>query len=97
VDPVTLSDAVFETLAAEVPSTRVSTNGSDVEIVDVLAAVFELSKTAARKLVQQGAVSVNGAKLAADAATVPLSDAVRGRWMLVSKGAREIAVVQLAD
>jgi tyrosyl-tRNA synthetase len=97
VDPVTLSDAVFETLAAEVPSTRVSTNGSDVEIVDVLAAVFELSKTAARKLVQQGAVSVNGAKLAADAATVPLSDAVRGRWMLVRKGAREIAVVQLAD
>ena len=96
VDPSTLSDAVFETLAAEMPSTRVSGSDDGVEIVDVLAAVFDLSKTAARKLVQQGAISVNGAKLAHDATSVPTSEAIRGRWMLVRKGGREIAVVQLA-
>ncbi len=95
VDPSALSDAVFEILASEVPSTHVKPGADGVEIVDVLAAVFDLSKTAARKLVQQGAVSVNGAKLASDATTVPAGDAVRGRWMLVRKGGREIAVVQL--
>jgi hypothetical protein len=38
---------------------------------------------------------VNGAKLATDATTVPVGGAVRGRWMLVRKGARDIAVVEL--
>jgi len=71
--------------------------GAAVEIVDVLAEVFALSKTAARKLVQQGAVSVNGAKLAGDVTTVPASDAVREKWILVRKGGREIAVVHLGN
>lgn len=96
VDPGTLSDVVFETLAAEVPSTTVRAGRTGVEIVEVLAAVFDLSKTAARKLVQQGAISVNGARVSVDATTVPAADAVRGRWMLVRKGGREIAVVQLS-
>jgi tyrosyl-tRNA synthetase len=90
-DAHALSDAVFATLAAEMPSVRVQSRSLD--IVEVLAEAFALSKTAARKLVQQGAISVNGAKLAADASTVAMADAVRGRWLLVRKGAREIAVV----
>jgi tyrosyl-tRNA synthetase len=90
-DAHALSDAVFATLAAEMPSVRVQSGSLD--IVEVLAEAFALSKTAARKLVQQGAISVNGAKLAADASTVAMADAVRGRWLLVRKGAREIAVV----
>jgi tyrosyl-tRNA synthetase len=90
-DAHALSDAVFATLAAEMPSVRVQSGRLD--IVEVLAEAFALSKTAARKLVQQGAISVNGAKLAADASTVAMADAVRGRWLLVRKGAREIAVV----
>jgi tyrosyl-tRNA synthetase len=95
VDVHALSDEVFAMLAAEVPSARFSATET-VDIFDVLADVFGLSKTAARKLVQQGAVSVNGGKLAADATAVPLSDAVREKWLLVRKGGREIAVVQLA-
>jgi tyrosyl-tRNA synthetase len=91
-DAHVLSDAVFATLAAEMPSVRVQA-GADLDIVEVLAEAFALSKTAARKLVQQGAISVNGAKLAGEATHVPMSEAVRGRWMLVRKGAREIAVV----
>jgi tyrosyl-tRNA synthetase len=95
-DANALSDAVFEVLAAEMPSVRVAGGASGrVDVVDVLAAAFDLSKTAARKLVQQGAVSVNGAKLAADTVSVPTNEAVRGRWMLVRKGGREVAVVQL--
>jgi tyrosyl-tRNA synthetase len=93
----TLSDKVFKVLASEMPCVRVSgASKRDVEVVDVLAEAFALSKTAARKLVQQGAVSVNGAKLAGEATTVPVTDAVRGRWLLVRKGGREIAVVELA-
>lgn len=90
-DAHALSDDVFATLAAEMPSVRVQ--GASLDIVEVLAEAFALSKTAARKLVQQGAISVNGAKLAADSSTVAMADAVRGRWLLVRKGAREIAVV----
>lgn len=88
-----LSDAVFTMLAAEMPSVRVQAGANAWDIVAVLAEAFALSKTAARKLVQQGAISVNGAKLAGDATHVAMSEAVRGRWMLVRKGAREIAVV----
>ena len=93
-DAHVLSDAVFATLASEMPSVRVQASAGDLDIVEVLAEVFALSKTAARKLVQQGAISVNGAKLAGEATHVPMGEAVRGRWMLVRKGAREIAVVE---
>jgi tyrosyl-tRNA synthetase len=93
-DAHVLSDAVFATLAAEMPSVRVRSGAAELDIVEVLAEAFGLSKTAARKLVQQGAISVNGAKLASEATHVPMGEAVRGRWMLVRKGAREIAVVE---
>lgn len=93
-EAASLSDAVFTMLAAEMPSVVVPPGGDSVDIVEVLAQGFGLSKTAARKLIQQGAVSVNGGKLGAEATTAPIADAVRGRWMLVRKGAREIAVVE---
>ena len=40
-------------------------------------------------------MAVNGAKCAPDATEVAVSDAVRGRWLLVRKGAREIAVAEI--
>ncbi len=92
-DAHALSDEVFTMLAAEMPSVSVAPSAEGVDIVAVLAEAFGLSKTAARKLVQQGAVSVNGEKLGAEATHAPASAAVRGKWMLVRKGAREIAVV----
>lgn len=91
-----LGDDVFVMLAAEMPSRRVAAEDAGVNVVDALAAAFDVSKTAARKLVQQGAVSVNGAKLAGDASHAAAETAVRGRWMLLRKGAREIAVLDLA-
>lgn len=95
-DVQALGDDVFAMLAAEMPSQRVAAADGGVAVVDALAAAFDVSKTAARKLVQQGAVSVNGVKLAADATHAPADAAVRGRWMLLRKGAREIAVLELA-
>lgn len=95
-DAHALSDEVFTMLAAEMPSVAVTPSAEGVDVVEVLAQAFALSKTAARKLVQQGAVSVNGTKLGAEATHVAQADAVRERWMLVRKGAREIAVVEMA-
>lgn len=95
-DANALNDEVFATLAAEMPSVRLPASGAALDVIAVLEEAFTLSKTAARKLVQQGAVSVNGAKLAPDATSVPRGDAVRGRWLLVRKGGRDIAIAEIA-
>jgi hypothetical protein len=40
-------------------------------------------------------VSVNGDKLGADVTALSPGNAVRGRWYLVRKGAREVAIVEI--
>ncbi len=95
-DAYALDDAVFASLAAEMPSVRVVPEDQMVDLVVLLEQAFALSKTAARKLIEQGAVSVNGAKLGADSQRVPVGEAVRGKWFLVRKGGRDIAVGEVA-
>lgn len=94
VEAGTISDDVFRTLAHEIPSVRVTTQSLDV--LAVLETAFGQSRSAGRKLLQQGAVTVNGAKLGADGVSVPADQAVRGRWFLVRKGGRDVAVAELA-
>ena len=89
--------ALFEMLEPELPSVRTSAVDGAVDVVAALADAFTLSRGAARKLIQQGGVSVNGAKLAADATTVAAADALHGRWLLLRKGQRDIALARLAD
>jgi tyrosyl-tRNA synthetase len=97
-DAHALSDAVYQTLAHEMPSAGLRRDeAGGLDVVALLETAFGLSRTAARKLIQQGGVSVNGGKLAADATTVPAGDAVRGKWLLVRKGGRDIAVGVLAE
>jgi tyrosyl-tRNA synthetase len=93
-DPGTIADDVYEMLAAEIPGVR-TPNAAELDVLGVLEGAFELSRSAGRKLVQQGAVTVNGEKLAAEALTVPRAKAVRGRWFLVRKGARDIALADV--
>jgi tyrosyl-tRNA synthetase len=90
-----LSGEVFETLAAELPHVLMRRTDGGVNIVEALEQAFALSRTAARKLIQQGAVHVNGDKLAAEAQTVDAVDAVHGRWFLLRKGGRDVALVEL--
>jgi tyrosyl-tRNA synthetase len=94
-DAHALDDAVFATLAAEMPSVQVTPAEGRVDLISLLESAFALSRSAARKLVQQGGVAVNGTKCAADATEVAVSEAVRGRWLLLRKGAREIAVAEI--
>ncbi len=94
VDARELHADVFETLMAEIPCARFPAE-APVQVLDALERAFGLSRTAARKLLQQGAVSVNGEKLGADAQTIDAAGAAHGRWFLLRKGAREIAVLEL--
>jgi tyrosyl-tRNA synthetase len=94
IDAGTIADEVYATLAAEIPCALYS-NAAELSVLDVLESAFELSRSAGRKLVQQGGVTVNGEKLSADALTVPRDKAVRGRWFLVRKGGRDIAIADV--
>ena len=94
VDPRELHADVFETLMAEIPCARFPAE-APLELLDALEQAFGLSRTAARKLLQQGAVSLNGEKLGADTVTIDAAGAAHGRWFLLRKGAREIAVLEL--
>jgi tyrosyl-tRNA synthetase len=94
IDAAAIADDVYATLAAEIPSVKYP-KAPELAVLDVLEGAFELSRSAGRKLVQQGGVTVNGEKLAADALTVPRDRAVRGRWFLVRKGGRDIALADV--
>jgi tyrosyl-tRNA synthetase len=94
IDAGAIGDEVYATLAAEIPSVKYA-GAAELSVLDVLEGAFELSRTAGRKLVQQGGVSVNGEKLSADSLTVPRDKAVRGRWFLVRKGGRDIALADV--
>jgi tyrosyl-tRNA synthetase len=94
-DARALSGDVYSMLAAEIPHAVTHGAGGSVNVIEALEKAFGLSRTAARKLIQQGAVSVNGEKLAADAQTVDMASAVHGRWFLLRKGGRDVAVVEL--
>jgi len=92
-DPRTIAAEVFEMLSREIP--LVALPDADVDVLTVLEQAFAQSRGAGKKLLQQGAVMVNGEKIAADAPMVAASTAVHGRWFLVRKGARDIALVKL--
>ena len=93
-DPASIADEVYETLAAEIPSMR-QPKAAALDVLDVLEQALGQSRSAGRKLVQQGSVTVNGEKLDATSLTVPRDRAVRGRWFLVRKGGRDIALADV--
>ncbi len=94
VDARDLSADVFLTLTNEIPCARFPGAGA-INVLDALERAFALSRTAARKLLQQGAVSVNGEKLGAEMLEIDAAGAVHERWFLLRKGARDIAVLEM--
>jgi tyrosyl-tRNA synthetase len=97
-DAAALSPAALEALRAEVPFAEVARadDSSGVEVIDLLvAAGLAASKGAARRLVEQGGVSVNGAKVSADQKTVDGGQLLAGGYLLLKKGARDYALVKV--
>jgi len=91
-DPTTLSEPVLRALSEEVPfaESREAAGLADALVTLKLAA----SKGAARRLVEQGGVYLNGQRATADtnlAAAKPLA----GGYHVVRKGAREYGLIRL--
>ena len=85
-------------IADDVPSTAIAAaefDGDGLGIVDLVARVIGASKSEARRLVQQGGVSVNDRKIADASARLTRADALDGRAFLLRKGARQRFVVRL--
>jgi tyrosyl-tRNA synthetase len=86
-------------IAGDVPSTSIPASefdGSGLNVVDVVARVTTVSKSEARRLVQQGGVSVNDRKIADANARLTRADALDGRVFLLRKGSRQRFVIRLA-
>ncbi|WP_315096925.1 tyrosine--tRNA ligase [uncultured Cellulomonas sp.] len=85
-DAATLSAAV-----AELPSTR----GAAGDLVaDLLAATGVVtSKGAARRAIAEGGASVNNARVTSEDAVLGTEDLLHGRWAVLRRGKRTLAVV----
>lgn len=91
-DPASLSAPVFQALSQEVPFVRLA---QAPPLLDALAALkLVASKSAARRLVEQGGVYLNGQRATADtdlASATPLA----GGYHLIRKGARDYGLIRL--
>jgi tyrosyl-tRNA synthetase len=97
VDPRGLAPAVLSMLRDELPSAKAVDTDGAVSVVDLLVDLgLVKSRGDARRQLQQGAVSVNGDRLAADVASIPVGDALHGRYFVVRKGGREVGIADLA-
>jgi tyrosyl-tRNA synthetase len=101
-DPAALSGAALEALRAEIPFAEVSfaevaaDGAAELDLVALLvSASLAPSKGAARRLLEQGGVAVNGVKVPADQRTVARGRLLPGGHVLLRKGARDWALVRV--
>jgi tyrosyl-tRNA synthetase len=101
-DPSSLSDAAFRALRGEipfsayVPSTDTSAPDGTIDVMECLTLLnFAASRGAAKRLIEQGGVSVNGAKVGMADRFLVRDRALQGRYLLVKKGARDFGLVDL--
>lgn len=105
-DPRALGPTALRVLREEIPFRRLAAvrdvaigTGEDVQasVLDMLVETgLVKSKGEARRQLQQGAVSVNGRRLGPEEQFVGANEAIAGSSYLIRKGAREIALVELA-
>lgn len=89
-DPSSLSDEALDALSKEVPFVEVAELANAVDALVALG--LAASKGAARRLVEQGGVTVNGRRIGGVADS--LGDALRGSYYLVRKGARDYGLIR---
>jgi tyrosyl-tRNA synthetase len=104
-DPTALSDAALFALRAEIPFARYApaADASAAPLPDGALDVYECltalgiaaSRGAAKRLLEQGGVSVNGAKLSASDRAVSRDRLLRGRFLLIKKGARDFGLIEV--
>jgi len=90
-DPALLSAEGLVALSREVPFAEAS---DDPTVVDALVQLeLAASKSAARRLVEQGGVSVNGRRITS--ATDSLGEPLGGGYYLLKKGARDFGLLRI--
>jgi tyrosyl-tRNA synthetase len=95
-DPKSLSGKALQALAEEVPFVRVSSDGAGIDVLELFAsAKLVASKGAARRLLDQGGLYVNGDRLSASDKTLGTDRVLTGGYLLLRKGAREYALVKV--
>ncbi|MBI4939390.1 MAG: tyrosine--tRNA ligase [Actinobacteria bacterium] len=88
-DAGTLRDAVAELPSASVPA-------GEHPVVDLFAATgLVQSKSAARRAIAEGGAYVNNTKVLGEDATVGGADLLHGRWVLLRRGRRSLAAVEV--
>lgn len=89
-DLAALDEATLAAAVAELPSATV--RAGDL-VADVLAASgIVASKAAARRAIAEGGASVNNVKVTDEAATLTDADLLHGRWAVLRRGKRTLAV-----
>jgi tyrosyl-tRNA synthetase len=91
-DPTTLSEPVLQALGREVPYSEPL--GTQTLIDALVSLKLAASKSAARRLVEQGGVYLNGQRVAADTnlrSVTPLA----GSYHLLRKGARDYGLIRI--
>ncbi|MGI8499399.1 MAG: tyrosine--tRNA ligase [Gemmatimonadaceae bacterium] len=98
-DVTALSSSALDALAGEVPFATVARPGTDESELDVLELFTVVglvtSRGGARRLLEQGGLSVNGRKLAADERQLAPDGLLPGGHLLLRKGARDYGLVRV--
>ncbi len=87
-----LDEPVLAAALAEAPSTTVT--GPVPPVVDLLAAALGISKSDARRAVRDGGAYLNNRKLTDEATEPGEGDWLHGRYLVLRRGKRSVAVVQ---
>ena len=91
-DPASLSEPVLKALSQEVPFADVTETPS---LLDALVTLqLASSKSAARRLIEQGGVYLNGARATADT-NLTTGKPLAGRYHLIRKGARDYGLLRV--
>jgi tyrosyl-tRNA synthetase len=99
-DPRQLTADALRVLREEIPfrdlSAAARPTPNEVSAVDLLVETgLVKSKGEARRQIQQGAVMINGRRLAQEEYAVSREEALHGGFFLVRKGARDLALAQV--
>ena len=95
-DPTSLSLGAIDALGREIPTAEVTQPAGGSDVLDLLIETrLAASRGAAKRLVEQGGVYVNGARVAMAERTVQSDALLAGGHALLRKGARDYALVKL--
>jgi tyrosyl-tRNA synthetase len=100
-EPASLSAAALHALAAEIPTTSLSRGDSldtdrVIEALTIAPTALFKSKGEARRMIQQGGLYLNGARMSADRQPIDDAQLLHGRYLLARKGARNYALLEVA-